>query len=239
MSTNTHFSFKQFIIHQDQTAMKVTTDACIFGAYTAIEETKKILDIGTGTGLVAMMLAQRTKAQIDAVEIESSAYNQAVTNIQGSIFKEQINVFNTSIQLFSTRSEQQNQYDLIVSNPPFFHNHLKAKETTRNNSLHTDTLSFEDLIHSVLRLISSVGTFVILLPLHESLVFEELSTPQGLYPQKKLTIRHRKDTKILRIITTFGFTKTQTQEENLIIKNPDESYSLAFEMLLKDYYLLF
>ena len=239
MSANTHFSFKQFIIHQDQTAMKVTTDACIFGAYTAIDETKKILDIGTGTGLVAMMLAQRTKAQIDAVEIESSAYNQAVTNIQESIFKEQINVFNTSIQLFSTRSEQQNQYDLIVSNPPFFHNHLKAKEITRNNSFHTDTLSFEDLIHSVLQLISSVGTFVILLPLHESSVFEELSIPQGLYPQKKLTIRHRKDTKILRIITTFGFTKTQTQEENLIIKNPDESYSLAFGMLLKDYYLIF
>lgn len=239
MPANNHFSFKQFTIHQDQTAMKVTTDACIFGAYTLIDGTKKILDIGTGTGLVAMMLAQRTQAQIDAVEIENRAYNQAVKNIQESIFKEQIKVFNTSIQLFSTRSEQQNQYDLIVSNPPFFQNHLKAKQATRNNSLHTDTLSFEDLIHSVLRLISSVGTFVILLPLYESSVFEELSIPQGLYPQKKLTIRHRKDTKILRIITTFGFTKTQTQEENLIIKNPDESYSLAFEMLLQDYYLIF
>ena len=239
MSANTHFSFKQFIVHQDQTAMKVTTDACVFGAYISTDGTKKILDIGTGTGLVAMMLAQRTQAQIDAVEIENSAYNQAVTNIQESIFKEQINVFNTSIQLFSTRSEQQNQYDLIVSNPPFFQNNLKAKETTRNNSLHTDTLSFEDLIHSVLRLISSVGTFVVLLPLYESSVFEELAISQGLYPQKKLMISHRKDTKILRIITTFGFTKTQTQEENLIIKNPDESYSLAFEMLLKDYYLIF
>ena len=86
---------------------------------------------------------------------------------------------------------------------------------------------------------SSAGTFVILLTLYESSVFEELSIPHGLYPQKKLTIRHRKDTKILRIITTFGFMKIQNQEENLIIKNPDESYSLAFEMLLKDYYLIF
>ena len=239
MSANTHFSFKQFIVHQDQTAMKVTTDACIFGAYISIDGTKKILDIGTGTGLVAMMLAQRTQAQIDAVEIENSAYNQAVTNIQKSVFKEQINIFNTSIQLFSTRSEQQNQYDLIVSNPPFFQNHLKAEQATRNNSLHTDTLSFKDLIHSVLRLISSIGTFVILLPLYESSVFEELSISHGLYPQKKLTIMHRKDTKILRIITTFGFTKLQIQEKNLIIKNPDESYSPAFEMLLKDYYLIF
>ncbi len=239
MSANTHFSFKQFIVHQDQTAMKVTTDACIFGACISIDGTKKILDIGTGTGLIAMMLAQRTKSQIDAVEIENSAYSQAVINIQKSIFKKQINVFNTSIQLFSEQSEQQNQYDLIVSNPPFFQNHLKSEKTSRNNSLHTDTLSFEDLIHSVLRLISSVGTFVVLLPLYESSVFEELAISQGLYPQKKLTISHRKDTKILRIITTFGFTKTQTQEENLIIKNPDESYSFAFKMLLKDYYLIF
>jgi len=239
VSANTHFSFKQFIVHQDQTAMKVTTDACIFGGYITTDETKKILDIGTGTGLVAMMLAQRTHAQIDAVEIENSAYNQAITNIQESVFKDQINVFNTSIQLFSKLTEQQNQFDLIVSNPPFFQNHLKAEEVTRNNSLHTDKLSFEDLIHSVLRLISSPGTFVILLPLYESSIFEQLSISKELYPQKKLTIRHRKDTKILRIITTFGRIRKEIINEELIIKNSDESYSPDFQALLKDYYLIF
>jgi tRNA1Val (adenine37-N6)-methyltransferase len=101
MPANTHFSFKQFIIHQDQTAMKVTTDACILGAYADVNETKNILDIGTGTGLIAMMLAQRTKAQIDAVEIDENAYKQALDNIEGSIFKQQIQIFNTAIQNFS------------------------------------------------------------------------------------------------------------------------------------------
>lgn len=239
MPANTHFSFKQFTIHQDQTAMKVTTDACILGAYTTVDKAKKVLDIGAGTGLVAMMLSQRTDAKIDAVEIDINAYNQAYRNIQESIFKEQICVFNISIQSFAEHAEPQNQYDLIVSNPPFFQNHLKAEETARNNSLHTDTLSFEDLIHSVLRLISSAGTFVVLLPAYQSSVLETLAISKGLYPHKKLTIRHRKGSKILRIITTFGRIKKEILNEELIIKNPDESYSADFQLLLKEYYLIF
>jgi tRNA1Val (adenine37-N6)-methyltransferase len=239
MPANTHFSYKQFTIHQDQTAMKVTTDACILGAYTNVQRAKKILDIGTGTGLVAMMLAQRTHAQINAVEIEKCAYNQAITNIQESIFKDKISVINTSIQLFSEFPEHQKQYDLIVSNPPFFQNHLKAEETARNNSLHTDTLSFDDLIHSVLRLISSTGTFVVLLPAYQSSVLATLAISEGLYPHKKLTIRHRKGSKILRIITTFGQAKQEIENQELLIKNSDESYSPDFQALLKDYYLIF
>ena len=239
MPANTHFSFKQFTIHQDQTAMKVTTDACILGAYATVNKAKKILDIGTGTGLIAMMLAQRTDAKIDAVEIDLNAYNQAYTNIQESIFNEQISVFNTSIQLFAEHSKHQNQYDLIVSNPPFFQNHLKAEETTRNNSLHTDTLSFEDLLEAVLRLLSPNGTFVVLLPEYESSVFEQMSISKEFYPHKKLTIRHRKGSKILRIITTFGRIKKEILNQELIIKKPDESYSADFQLLLKEYYLIF
>lgn len=239
MPANTHFSFKKFTIHQDQTAMKVTTDACILGAYTTVDKTEKILDIGTGTGLVAMMLAQRTDAQIDAVEIDINAYNQAHCNIQESIFKEQISVFNTSIQSFAEHLEHQNQYDLIVSNPPFFQNHLKSETVSRNNSLHTDTLSFEDLLDAVLRLLSPNGTFVVLLPAYESSVFEQLSVSKELYQHKKLTIRHRKGSKILRIITTFGRIKKEILNQELIIKNPDESYSTDFQSLLKEYYLIF
>ena len=239
MPANTHFSFKKFTIHQDQTAMKVTTDACILGAYTTVDKTEKILDIGTGTGLVAMMLAQRSDAQIDAVEIDINAYNQAYCNIHESIFKEQISVFNSSIQSFAEHFEYQNQYDLIVSNPPFFQNHLKSATVSRNNSLHTDTLSFEDLLEAVLRLLSPNGTFVVLLPAYESSVFEQLSVSKELYPHKKLTIRHRKGSKILRIITTFGRIKKEILNQELIIKNPDESYSPDFQLLLKEYYLIF
>ncbi len=243
MPANTHFSFKKFTIHQDQTAMKVTTDACILGAYTTVDKTKRILDIGTGTGLVAMMLAQRTDAKIDAVEIDKNAYNQAYCNIQDSIFKEQISLFNTSIQTFSAdlgvNGLRLCLYDLIVSNPPFFQNHLKSETESRNNSLHTDTLSFEDLLEAVLRLLSPNGTFVVLLPAYESSVFEQLSVSKELYPHKKLTIRHRKGSKILRIITTFGRIKKEILNQELIIKNPDESYSVDFQLLLKEYYLIF
>ena len=232
---NTHFSFKQFTIHQDQTAMKVTTDACILGAYTDCTKARNILDIGTGTGLLALMLAQKGEAKIDAVEMDKNAYNQTVTNIKGSVFKDKISVFNTSIQDFATLKS----YDLIISNPPFFQNHLKSETLARNNSLHTDSLSFEDLLNSILRLLTFDGTFIVLLPAYQSSVFEQLSTSTGLYPQKKLTIRHRNDTKILRIITTFGRIKKEIIHEELIIKNPDESYSPDFQALLKDYYLIF
>jgi tRNA1Val (adenine37-N6)-methyltransferase len=232
---NTHFTFKQFTIHQDQTAMKVTTDACILGAYTDVKGAKCILDIGTGTGLLALMLAQRSHAEIDAIEINESAYNQAVVNVNGSIFKDKITIYNTSIQDFITDKF----YDLIISNPPFFQNHLKSETESRNNSLHTDTLSFEDLLSSVLRLLSPNGTFVVLLPMYESSVFEQLAILQELYPQKKLTIHHRKGSKILRIITTFGRIKKEIINEELIIKNPDESYTPDFQALLKDYYLAF
>ncbi len=240
---NSHFTFKQFTIHQDQTAMKVTTDGCILGAYTEVTSVKNILDIGTGTGLLSLMLAQRSQATIHAVEIDESAYNQAVTNINESIFKDKISVHNASIQSFSSHFGVKGLrlclYDLIVSNPPFFQNHLKSETESRNNSLHTDTLSFEDLLDSALRLLSPNGTFVVLLPSYESSIFEQLSISQELYLQKKLTIRHRKGAKILRIITTFGRIKKGIINEELIIKNPDESYTSDFQGLLKDYYLAF
>ena len=243
MPANTHFSFKQFTIHQDQTAMKVTTDACILGAYTQMQGAKSMLDIGTGTGLLSLMLAQRSEAKIDAIEIDESAYNQAVVNVNESIFKDKITMYNSSIQDFAfnlgVKGLRLCLYDLIISNPPFFQNHLKSETSARNNSIHTDTLSFENLLEVVLRLLNPNGTFVVLLPLYESSLFEQLAISKALYPQKKLTIRHRKGSKILRIITTFGRIKKEIINEELIIKNPDESYTSDFQGLLKDYYLAF
>jgi len=232
---NNQFIFKQFTIHQDQTAMKVTTDACILGAYTDAQKAKNVLDIGTGTGLLALMIAQKSNAKIDAVEIDEHAYNQTATNVFKSIFKDKIVVHHTSIQDFIPI----NSYDLIISNPPFFQNHLKSENLARNNSIHTDSLSFEELLNSILRLLTLDGTLVILFPAYESSVFESLSISKALYPQKKLTIRHRKDAKILRIITTFGRLKKEIINEELIIKNSNESYSPDFQALLKDYYLIF
>lgn len=235
MSINTLFSFKKFIIHQDQTAMKVTTDACILGAYTNVQNAKRILDIGTGTGLLALMLAQRSEAKIDGVEIEKVSYQQALENVQNSIFKDKIKLYRIDIQSFNAG----NCYDIIVSNPPFFQNHLKAQTQARNNALHTDTLSFEDLLSSVIRLLLPSGTFVVLLPAYESLVLETMANQLGLFANKKLNIHHREGSKILRIITTFGFEKIETYNEQLFIKNSDERYTPDFQRLLENYYLIF
>jgi tRNA1Val (adenine37-N6)-methyltransferase len=236
MPSNTHFSFKKFIIHQDKTAMKVTTDACILGAYSDVQNAKRILDIGTGTGLLPLMLAQRSEeAKIEGIEIEEVAYNQAVENVEKSIFKDKIKLYHTDIQSFIS----ENCYDLIISNPPFFQNHLKAEIQTRNNALHTDTLSFEDLLSSVIRLLSPNGTFIVLLPAYQSSVLELMANELGLFANKKLNIHHREGSKILRIITTFGFEKVETQIEELFIKNSVESYTVDFQRLLKDYYLIF
>lgn len=232
------FQFKQFLVRQDQTAMKVTTDACILGAYTALENATEVLDIGTGTGLIAMMLAQRSKAQFSAVELDDNAYQQAVENVQNSIFKEQIRVFHQSIQDFAENNKDL-YFELIVSNPPFFQNHLKSEQEKKNKALHTDTLSFEDLLTSVIKLLSADGRFVVLLPAYESTILENLALQEGLYPHKKLLIRHRNGSKILRIITTFGLTEKETIQEELIIRNLDESYTAQFSTLLKEYYLIF
>lgn len=235
MPSNTHFSFKKFTIHQDQTAMKVTTDACILGAYSDVQNAKRILDIGTGTGLLSLMLAQRSQAQIESVEIDEVSYNQAVENVEKSIFKGKIKLYHVDIQSFIS----ENCYDLIISNPPFFQNHLKAEAQSRNNALHTDTLSFEDLLSSVIRLLSPTGTFVVLLPAYESSVLELMANELGIFASKKLNIHHREGSKILRIITTFGFSKTETITEELIIKNSNESYTTDFQELMRDYYLIF
>jgi tRNA1Val (adenine37-N6)-methyltransferase len=235
MPSNTHFSFKKFTLYQDKTAMKVTTDACILGAYTDVYNAKRILDIGTGTGLLALMLAQRSEAQIESVEIDEISYNQAAENVENSIFKDKIKIYHSDIQSFIS----ENKYDLIISNPPFFQNHLKAETLARNNALHTDTLSFEDLLSSVVRLLSPNGTFVVLLPAYQSSVLELMANDLELFANKKLNIHHREGSKILRIITTFGFSKTETIVEELIIKNSDESYTTDFQEIMKDYYLIF
>ena len=236
MPSNTHFSFKKFTIHQEQTAMKVTTDACILGAYTDVQNTNRILDIGTGTGLLALMLAQRSEAQIEGIEIEEISYHQALKNVSNSIFKDRIIIHHVDIQSFTPPLGIGYCYDLIISNPPFFQNHLKAQTQARNNALHTDTLSFEDLMSSVIRLLSPIGTFVVLLPAYQSSVLEAMANQLGLFAKKKLNIHNREGSKILRVITTFSFAKTETQNEQLFIKNLDESYTTYFQRLLGDYY---
>jgi tRNA1Val (adenine37-N6)-methyltransferase len=232
---NDYFQFKEFRIHQSRCAMKVCTDSCILGAYAPVEEATHILDIGTGTGLLALMLAQRSKAPIDAVEIDKAAYEQASENVEDSPFSGQIRVIYSSIQAFSVRSQQ--KYDLIISNPPFFTNYLKRKETRQNVALHSESLGLSELAVLVSYLLEKQGRFIVMLPRHEMSLLEEAAREVKLFPSEKLYISEKQDGKLLRIISTFSFTEAVPEEKDLFIKNEAGTYTQDFIRLLKPYYL--
>lgn len=231
------FTFKQFTINQDRCAMKVCTDACILGASTDVENVNTILDIGTGTGLLSLMLAQRTNAQIDAVEIDEDAYQQAVMNVKESRFSEKIEVYHQRIQDFTTTET----YDLIISNPPFYQQSLKSSDVKANKALHAVELSLDELIDSVLRLLSINGKFVVLLPPFEIEKLIRIAQKKGLYLSKKMLIRHDESKPIFRVIATFLTQKVHNLEEKTLIihKEDGKTYSDEFRALLKDYYLIF
>jgi tRNA1Val (adenine37-N6)-methyltransferase len=174
------FQFKQFTIHQDQCAMKVSTDACILGAWVDVAQAENILDIGAGTGLLSLMMAQRSTACIDAVELDTPAFEQAKSNIAESNWGDRVEVFLGKIQDFSSDKK----YDYIVSNPPFYQNHLKSEKVQKNQAHHTETLSFEELLDSVLRLRTTSGKFAVLLPAYEAKVLEDLAVSKGFFLKK-------------------------------------------------------
>lgn len=240
------FRFKQFTVWHDRSALKVCTEACILGAYAEVTGAVRGLDIGTGTGLLALMAAQRNTAiHIDAVEIEEQNYLQAVNNVAQSPFAEQIAIHHTTIQEWAGRKENPIQtldvlpYDLIISNPPFFANHLRSPDQARNRALHTDTLTLEELAASVRRLLSADGRFVVLLPARETQLLAEVAAREGLWPTRRLEVFQRSDKPLFRMITTFERHDTQSVTETLYIHHPDGTYSDAFRALLKEYYLIF
>lgn len=231
------FQFKQFAIEQDRCAMKVCTDACVLGAYADVRQATKILDIGTGTGLLALMVAQRSQAQIDAVEINPDAFGQAKENVQKSPFAERIRLFCTSIQDFA--AENSAQYDVIISNPPFFSNHLHSPFAANNTALHSNALSFDELIAVVSHLLLPDGKFIVLLPVYEAGLLAAKAVQAEMFSETTLALRHSSSKKAFRLIQTFSFGQKKPEEKELIIYDPGHRYSDEFAGLLKDYYLIF
>lgn len=234
---NAYFRFKQFTVQQDQCAMKVCTDACILGAYAEVEKAASVLDIGTGTGLLALMAAQRSQAIIDAVEIAPDPYRQATQNAIQSPFASRIRIFHQAIQVFNP--EPNRLYDVILSNPPFFRNHLRSTDASRNVALHTESLPLEELLQAVDRLLSPPGKFFVLLPSYEASVLEESARGFGLFSARKLFIRHSDRHPVFRVIHAFARTPEPALEEELCIYQSGNQYTVAFQSLLKAYYLAF
>ncbi|MGG9964497.1 tRNA1(Val) (adenine(37)-N6)-methyltransferase [Ferruginibacter sp. SUN106] len=237
---NNYFQFKQFTIHQDQCAMKVCTDACLFGAYIADElqtgvrsAVKNILDIGTGTGLLSLMLAQKTNVEIDTVEIDTAAYLQAKENIEQSLWKEKVTIYNNNIRQF----ESHKKYDCIISNPPFFENDLISDDKKKNAAKHDSTLTLQELLTHTERLLSAEGFFALLLPYHRTNYFEEEAEKLNFSLAKKILVKQTTKHKYFRSILIFSRNKITTQTKAITIKNESGNYSEEFILLLKDYYL--
>jgi tRNA1Val (adenine37-N6)-methyltransferase len=217
--------------------MKVCTDACLFGAYIADELQQHtafdILDIGTGTGLLSLMLVQKNNAAIDTVEIDEQAYEQANENIAQSIYKQSITAYHCSINNFFP----DHQYDYIISNPPFFEDDLQSADKGKNAAKHDSTLTLVELLNNIERLLSADGFFSVLLPYHRSEYFIAEAVTLNFHLAKKILIKQTPKHNYFRVVLIFSRQEATTLQEEIIIKNEEGNYSATFIKLLKDYYL--
>ena len=234
---NSYFEFKKFKIDQDRSAFKVTTDACILGAYAYAVNPDSICDIGTGTGIIALMLAQRfADSRIDAVEIDESSANQAQENVQASPWSERITVINQRIQDFSNLN---NKYKLVVCNPPYYEDHLRSKDNLKNLTKHNYKISIKELANSVNVLLSDDGIFFTIMPSFSFDKLQEELERWNISLFEKLSIHSRMSKPLYRYIGGFCKKTDALKENTLIIQNENGEYSDNFKKLLKDYYLAF
>ena len=232
---NTFFRFREFTIHQDKSVMKVCTDACILGAWSArrIRNEKKILDIGAGTGLLSLMLAQKTEALIDAIEIDPESAAQARGNITHSPWSDRVRLTEGDIRNCLLPGD----YDFIISNPPFYESDLRSPEERKNRAKHNESLRLDELMVSIRSHLKETGSYTILLPFHRSRYFEQLSLSNDFFLREKLDVRQTNAHLPFRSICLFSYQKPeQVSQKELIIKIENGKYSPEFNEMMNDYY---
>lgn len=236
---NDYFRFKQFVVHQDLCAMKVCTDSCLFGAYVPAAEATSILDIGTGTGLLALMLAQRSRqhAQIEALEIDSEAAWQAGENVAASPWSDRIRVHPQSLQAFAETNTS--TYDLILSNPPFFEDSLRSPVAARSMARHTADLHWEEILTFGERFLRPDGLLWIMLPPTESTSLADLAQTRGWLLSHRLQVytREGEGGKCIRWVQAFGREQRPFSERHLAIRTVAGEYTAGFTSYLREYYL--
>ena len=232
------FSFKQFSIQQDRCAMKIGTDGVLLGAWAPIQNNPfSILDIGTGTGIIALMLAQRSSAeQIDALEIDEDAYEQATDNFENSPWNDRLFCFHAGIDEFV--EEPEDEYDLIVSNPPFYSEDYKSSNDQRDLARFQDAMPFEDLIEAAALLLSENGIFSVIIPFKEEEVFLALAKEYQLHPFKIARVKGTPTSGIKRSLLAFSRNSIPNFPiDELIIETVRHIYTPEYVALTKDFYL--
>ena len=229
------FRFRHFTIHQDKCAMKVGTDAVLLGSWIHPGPAERILDIGTGTGILALMMAQKSQALIDAIDIDEGAFFQARENAMISPWFSRLSITKISFQQFADSTPR--QYDLIVTNPPYFHEASKPAEEARVQARHSDLLPFEELIDGVKKVLLPNGRFCMILPLKEGMEFMDLAQGKGLFCHHLLRVKTRADKPAKRILMEFDSHYGLIRDEEIIMREEDTRYSKAYEDLTSDYYI--
>lgn len=232
------FSFKQFTVHQDKAAMKVGTDGVLLGAWAPLHNNPySILDIGAGTGVIALMLAQRSNAeQIDAIEIDDNAYEQATDNFENSPWADRLFCFHAGLDEFM--EEPEDDYNLIVSNPPFYTEDFTTGDEQRDIARFNDSLPFEDLAEAAALLLSEEGVFAVILPFKEEENFKAIARNYDLYPVKITRVKGTPTAEIKRSLMAFSRIEDQLFEtDELIIENSRHNYTPEYISLTKDFYL--
>ena len=233
------FQFKQFAVDQTNCAMKINTDGVLLGALTEADDPQSILDIGTGTGVIALMLAQRyNSAKIDAVEIDEPAANTARNNFANSPFAERLELFPIGFKDFFNQYPDK-KYDLIVSNPPFYINSLKSPQKGRQLAKHADGSFFSDLVKALPFHLKTSGECCLILPQDTSELVKELALKHGLYIKRIVNIYSYRDSEAHREILTLTISKSEVETSQFVIYDAPNVYSATYQEALIEFFTIF
>lgn len=232
---NTHFQFKQFALLQDKAAMKLGTDSVLLGCFTEVGKAECILDIGTGTGILALMMAQKSNAMIDAVEVDQEAYKQAEQNAKESPWNDRIKIHHRTIQSFQASQK----YDIIISNPPYYRNakNMGIEDEKRALARHDKDLPFEVLCKEAHRLMKEEALFWLILPHKEGIEFIQIAKHHNLHLHHLINIKPKPEKEVNRLILAFGISNKTHTETTFTIYQSDGTATAEYVDLTKGFYL--
>jgi len=234
------FRFKEFTVEQYKCAMKIGTDGVLLGAWVSVENyPETALDIGAGTGVIALQLAQRTShVSIEAVEIDEEAFVQASENFEGSPWADRLYCFHATFQeLVEEIEEEEETYDLIVSNPPFYTDDYQSEDKARNSARFETSLPFSELVSGVARILSNEGVFATIIPFKEEEKFLDLALKVGLYPKRICRVKGTDTSPVKRSLLEFSKQDIQLEESELTLELSRHQYTQEYIDLVKDFYL--
>ena len=235
MKSGTYFHFKQFSVRHDRCAMKVGTDAVLLASWVDVSEVQRILDIGTGSGIIALMLAQRAlhATLIESVEIEKGAADQAAENFRNSPWPSRLAVHHLAIQEYFPDK----RFDLITTNPPYFNKSLEPPDKRRHQVRHTASLPHDVLLSSVVRLLTVNGRFSLILPFKEAMLFSDVASQHGLHCSRRYHFRTRKEKPLERTLLEFSRRAQMVDEGEILLYENGSEWSLSYRNLISEFYI--